>query len=891
MTTPLLTTKLYTPTIRPELLPRPRLIERLNAGLHRKLTLISAPAGFGKTALVTEWFHGADRPFTWLFLDEGDNDPVRFFTYLVATLQKIDGDLGQATQSLLRSSGSPQLPPIEALVTTLINDIVTTPTPFVLVLDDYHLIRTYLIHDALAFLLNHQPPQMHLVIVTRQDPPLPLPRLRVRGQVTEVRADDLRFTVKEAATFLNQALGMTLDVETVTALEARTEGWIAGLQLAALSMRGRTDVANFVQTFSGSHRHVIDYLAEEVLAQQPDEIRDFLRQTGILDRLTAPLCDAVTGRDDSDELLRRLEQANLFLVPFDDRREWYRYHHLLAEFLRTQLEPQCQAALHRKAAHWFEAHDFLPEAVKHTLGYATASGDMGEAARIVARAAPHVLQNGSLTTLLGWLDALPDDVVQTDSELGTYKGWILFLTGQVEAAEHYASLAENSLSTNADSLCRGRLLGLRSFLASNRGDDAKALQLAKKALKLLGRADLFFRSGVMSAFGDAQAALGDFKGAAQTYHEVIRIGQQTGNYLAASYAVVSLTTLFHLQGKLREAVALCQRTVDQYVDARGKPLPSAGMIYLQLVLMDYELNNLDQASRHLRITLELCQQLAMPELILAAKLLQAQLQYVRGEAEAALATLGEAREIASQAEQYEVYEIAAIEAYLHLKQGNLLAAERWAETAGFSLTGPPDPRHTMSYFVYIHLLLAQNRLKEAQTQLARLEKFTRLGGYYGLLIPIHVLQAITQQALGHKRRALDYLKKAIKYASPGGYARAFLDEGPVVAELLAKAHVHLDVPAEQEFVSRLLAAFDISEYESPRALLPHPRTQPLLEPLSERELEVLRVVARGLSNREVAENLFIATGTVRKHLEHIYGKLNVHSRTQAVARARELNLL
>ena len=891
MVTSLLATKLYIPPPRPNLVSRPRLIERLDEGLHlgHRLTLVSAPAGFGKTTLVSEWLHGADRPFTWLSLDEGDNDPVRFLTYLVAALQKIDGDIGQAVETLLRS---PQLPPVESLVTTLINDVAITPTPFALVLDDYQLINAVPIHDALAFLLDRQATQMHLVIVTRKDPPLPLPRLRVRGQVTEVGADDLRFTVEEAAAFLNQALGLTLDTEMVATLETRTEGWIAGLQLAALSMRGQEDVAGFVSAFSGSNRHVIDYLADEVLAQQPEEMRDFLRQTAILDRLTAPLCDAVTGRGDGDVLLTQLEQTNLFLIPLDDRREWCRYHRLFADFLRTQLEPQRQATLHQKAARWFEEHDLLPEAVEHALAYATASGDMDEAARVIALVAPQVLQNGSFTTLLGWLDALPDYAVRASSELAIYKGWILFLTGQLEAADHYASLAETGLPAGGDRLCRGRLIGLRSFLVGHRGDDAKALRLAKKALKLMGKADPFFRSVIMSGLGDIQQTLGDLEGAAQTYREVVDVGQQLGNYLAASYALVSLAEQLNAQGRLREAVALCQRAVDQYVDARGKPLPSSGVIYLELGLLDYESNDLDRASQHLDIGMALCQQLALTAYILEAKELQALIQYARGETEAALATLFEAQDIASQVEYYGYTdEIAAMQADLHLKQGNLIAAERWAETVNLSLIEPPDPGYEMSYLTYIHLLLAQSRLKEARSQLARLERFTRLGGYYGPLITVHVLQAITQQALGHERKALDYIRKALSYASPEGYYRAFLDEGPTVAELLRKVRPAVSGTTTVAFVDRLFDAFQKEYPESTSIPDSSSVPQPLVEPLSERELQVLRLVATGLSNREIGEKLFIATSTVRKHLENIYGKLDVHSRTQAVSRARELNLL
>jgi LuxR family maltose regulon positive regulatory protein len=453
VTIPLLTTKFYIPTLCPNLVPRLPLVERLDQGLQHghRLALISAPAGFGKTTLVTEWLYSkapniSSRSIAWLALDEGDNDPARFFTYLIAALQQIDEHIGLAAQSLL---GAPQLPSFEALTTLIINDIEAT-SPFVLVLDDYHLIHTALIHEVLAFLVEHQPPQMHLCLVTREDPPFALPRLRVRGQITEIRAHDLRFTVQEAATFLNQVLNLVLDADSVAALETRTEGWVAGLQMAALSMQSRDDPAGFIAAFSGSNRHIIDYLADEVLNQQPSEIRDFFRQTSILERLNAPLCDALTERENSDKVLKQLEQANLFIVPLDDQRKWYRYHQLFADFLRTELVPEQAARLHLRAARWFETQDLLPEAVNHILAYAAATGDTLEAVQMITQAGNRALSDGAVITLLSWLDALPDEIVRASSWLAAYKAWCLLMTGQPDlvsrragALPRHAALRQN----------------------------------------------------------------------------------------------------------------------------------------------------------------------------------------------------------------------------------------------------------------------------------------------------------------------------------------------------------------------------------------------------------------------------------------------------------------
>jgi LuxR family maltose regulon positive regulatory protein len=779
MSAPLLTTKLYTPPPRPNLVPRSRLIEQMDEGLRRgtKLTLVSAPAGFGKTTLVTEWLYSrnrsiSSRPVAWLSLDEGDNDPVRFFTYLIAALRQIDGSIGQATQSLL---GAPQLPPGESLTALLINDITAASTPFVLVLDDYQLIHTSAIHDVMGFLLDHQPPSMHTVIAARRDPPLPLPRLRVRDQVTEIRADDLRFSAQEITTFLNQALGLALDAEIVAALDARTEGWIAGLQLAALSMKGKAAerVADFVTAFSGSHRHIIDYLADEVLAQQSDEVRGFLRQTGVLDRLTAPLCDAVTGRDDSDTVLKQLEQANLFLVPLDDRREWYRYHRLFADFLRTELEPEYTAGLHLKAAHWFEAQNLLPEAVKHTL----ATGDRDKAVRIITLAGSQALTSGSIVTLLDWLDALPDEVIRASGELASYKAWSLFMTGQGETAESYVRSAEASLPADASNLDRGRVLSLRCPLVPAQ----EVLQIAREALDLIGEADPLSLSYTLFMLGDAQDAVGDVGGAIETFRKAHHLGQQHGSHLIAAVALGHLGLSLNTQGKRREALALCQRGIRQYVDARDRPLPVAGLIYDVLGELFYEKNGLSQAHESLQTALRLGQQSVTMPIILFSLAELARTEFAMGQEERALATIREASRQAS------------LEAHLLLRQGDVVAAERWAEQANLPLTGALDKTRRLEYEMHARLLVAQDHPEAAQRLLDNLERSAREDGRRRQLISIHILQALAAQMLGEKEKAPKVLEQTLRLAAPEDYLRAFLDEGPALVPLLR--HVRHRAPA------------------------------------------------------------------------------------------------
>jgi LuxR family maltose regulon positive regulatory protein len=886
--TPLLTTKLYVPPPRPNLVLRPRLVERLDDGLRlgHKLTLVAAPAGFGKTTLATEWLYSKGQAVSscsiaWLSLDEGDNDPARFFTYLIAALRQLDAGVCQATQSLL---GSPQMPSTESLAATLANDIGAILAPFVLVLDDYQLIHNALVHDALAFLLDHQPPHMHLLIATRTDPPLSLPRLRVRGQMTEVRADDLRFTEEEAATFLNQALGLPLEAEKIAALEARTEGWIAGLQLAALSMQGKGDVDSFIEAFSGSNRHVIDYLAEEVLTQQQEKIRDFLHQTSILDRFCASLCDAVReGSADSSAILEYLEHQNLFLVPLDDRREWYRYHRLFADFLRTELAPEQPAALHLRAAHWFEAHDLLPEAVEHALAHAAATGETGEAVRITTLAGSRALSEGSLVTLLGWLDALPDEVVRANGWLTSFKAWCLLMTGQSEVAISYIQSAEASLEHGASPMDRGRVLSLRCAIS----EAEEVLRMAPQALELIGDADPLSRTGALFILGDAQDAMGDVVGAAETFREAYHLGQKHGHQIIAAVALAHLAISINYQGRRREALAICQRGAEQYADTRGNPLPVAGLLYVVLGELAYEANDLEGALQYLQAGLELGRQSATTLVVLYSLEALAQVQYAMGQGQEAMATIQEAQALATQAGEFEWRGAgAAIEAGLWLRQGDTQAVRRWAESINLPITEPLDQTRKYEYTTYVRMLLALDRANEAQALLARLERAAREDGRHRHQLTIHIQQALAEHKLGSKAKALECLEQALQLAAPEDYARAFLDEDPVVAELLVRArHV------ASKFVGRLLAAFNVSECGSVGETPSYPRTPTLIEPLSDRELEVLRLMAADLSAPEIAEELVIAVSTVRSHIKHIYGKLDAHSRYEAVERAGELDLV
>ncbi len=888
MRTPLLTTKLYIPPPRPNLVPRSRLIERLNASVHRQLTLVSAPAGFGKTTLVAEWICDSKRSIAWLSLDEGDNDPAQFLTYLIAALRQIDGSIGGTVRQLLQS---PRLPPIQGLVTPLINDVTAANTPLTLVLDDYHHITADPVHQAVGFLLQHQPPAMHLVISTRADPPLPLAQLRGRGQVNEIRERDLRFTEDEIAAFLNHTMDLSVPPEGVRALEAHTEGWIAGLQLAAMALQEEgKDAGAFVADFNGDDRYVMDYLVAEVLQRKPQPIRDFLRQTAILDRLSAPLCDAVRGaQEDSQAMLERLEAGNVFLTPLDHRREWYRYHPLFAEFLRARLSQGERRSLHRRAARWYEAYDLTDQAIQHAL----ASGDPHIAGRLIRRAAAGVSHRGHIATVRGWLDALPDERVRADGSLATYRGWTLALTGDMALAQKYADAAEARLrQTQAPAADLGRVLALRSWISLLHDRETEAaIRLATEALEALSEDQPHWRVIALWILGEAQERTGSIGESVATFREARRIGLSLDNRLFVATVEMSLALSLNNQGRRREAVALCEQAIDRYTDEWGRPSPLAGMMLNRLGMLHYEANRLEQARGCYERGLALSQDLGPAGNPILFRGLSAPTLYAQGEMEAALRALREARQVAARTGVWDAEWYLAWEANLRLWQGDVAFVSRWAEREEMSPEDSPQYLHLDRHLTYARLLLAQGRLADARGWLARLERFAQERGLYRWLISVHVLQALAAERAGDGAVARDRLARALGAAAPEGYVRAFLDEDARVLTLLPDLrHV---APA---FVDRLLEGADVPPAQQEAVAQPPHRQRtdaraPLIEPLSERELEVLGLIAAGLRNREIADQLFIAHGTVKRHINHIYGKLDVHSRTQAIARARELGLL
>ena len=915
MTTPapILATKLYVPPPRPGVVPRPRLTGRLNEGLHRRLTLISAPAGFGKTTLISEWLAGCGRPAAWLSLDEGDNDATRFLAYLVASLRAIAADIGEGTLGALQS---PQPPPIESILAALLNEIDTVADDLVLVLDDYHVIDARPVDDALAFLLEHLPPRMHLVIVTREDPRLPLARLRGRGQLAELRVADLRFTASEAAEFLKGAMGLNLSVEDVAALETRTEGWIAGLQLAALSMRGREDVPGFIRAFAGDNRYVVDYLVEEVLQKQPERVRSFLLQTSILDRLNGPLCDAVTDQEEGNVLLGALERGNFFVVPLDDKRHWYRYHHLFADVLFAHLmaeQPDHVPTLHRRASEWYEQNGLPADAIRHAL----AAEDFERAADLVELAVPAMSRSRQEATLLGWLKALPDELLHFRPVLSVAYAGALQQSGELEGVEERLRDAERWLDTTADVHARpgapsaemvvmheeafrrlpGSIAVQRAGQALVLGDVPGTVRYARRALDLATEDDHFRRGAAAALLGLASWASGDLEAAHRSYADGMAHLQMAGYISDAVGGSIALADIRIAQGRLREAMRIYEHAL-QLATEHGDPvMRGTADMYVGMSELHRERNDLEAATQHLLRSKEQGEHTGFAQNPYRWRVAMARIQEAEGDLDGALDLLQEAERLYVSDFYPNVRPIDALKARVWVAQGRLGEALDWAHEKGLSVEDDLSYVREFEHITLARVLIDEYRndrayrsMLEGMGLLERLLQAAEEGGRTGRAIEILVLQALVHRVEGDLTAALVSLERALTLAEPEGYVRVFVDEGGPMAQLLSEAVAHGTVPG---YTGRLLAAFEAEEHRSEDEPRP-PHGQPahsLVEPLSQRELEVLRLIAKGLSNREIGERLFLAVITVKGHNRNIFRKLQVRRRTEAVARARELGLL
>ncbi len=919
----LVNTKFYIPSRRPELVTRPRLIERLNAGLNCSLTLLSAPAGFGKTTLASEWadcLPSADRPgnqtspcIAWLSLDAGDNDPAQFLAYAITALSRAKGIKASTGEKALGLVKAPKLPPVEAILTPLINEMEASTSRVLLILDDYQIIETQPVHDTILYLLEHLPAQLHLVISTREDPPLPLARLRASGQLAELRAQDLRFSASEAADFLNRAMGLDLALEDVAALEARTEGWIAGLQMAALSLQRHKDTAGFIKSFTGSHRFVLDYLIEEVLEQQPESIKNFLLQTAILDRLSGPLCDALTHQKNGQETLEMLDRSNLFIVPLDEQRQWYRYHHLFADLLREQLR-NTQAAqllsLHEQASKWHEKNGYAGEAINHALS----CRDFERAADLIEGHADALWAGGEHTRLRRFLDRLPDKLVISRPHLCIYHAWYLFASGQPEAAERILQAAEAQLVSGSNLApatrqkgsgtgeipgivkLRGRAAAIRAFMHSYTGEVAGIIKHARQALVDLPEDDLTWRAITAIVSGNAHGFTGDLKAAYQARLEALRACEATGDIYYVMLAGLEVAITLRALGQLPEAIKMCQEQLAR-ADEHGLAVTSlAGLLRVIWGEALVEMNDLDQAIWQAHKGFELLDRSGDLAMVGWGYICMLRILFSKGEWSEAEKTIRKTEKIArtSNLPPWVAKQLSAWKARLWLEQGKLAAASQWAEDHSLDAGITQIPQHEIDYFLlydYIMLariLLAQERYKEATRVLQHLLKTAEAGCRTARMIEILNLLALAFQGMEDDQGALERLRRSLRLAEPAGFVRCFVDEGPKMARLLLMAGSN---GFELEYVRRLLAAFPTADQGHVRTVGKQPFQHEYIEMLSERELEVLPLIAEGLTNQEIASRLYLSLNTVKVHTRNIYGKLGVNNRTQAVSRARALGIL
>jgi LuxR family maltose regulon positive regulatory protein len=907
MPTTLLATKLHRPRPTSKLVVRPRLTQRLDKGLQNghRLFLVVAPAGYGKTTLMTDWLDRTALPSAWLSLDEADNDPFRFFTYLVAALQET---LGPELAHPLPEAFPMTPQSAEAHVHPLINDLTAVDRPIVLALDDYHVITDGLVQEAMVLLLRRAPPNLHLVVLTRADPPFPLPRLRVRERMTEIRDRDLRFTPEEMTAFLNSLHRLNLDAEQIGALESRTEGWAAGVQLAALSLQGLSaeHAAEFIRAFSGSHHYIVDYLLEEVLSRQPDPVHEFLLQTSILERMCAPLCDASIGNPEiresalgdrptrlpvhqypSQSILETLERSNLFLVPLDEERCWYRYHHLFVDVLRGMLrsawQPDQIAGLHGRASEWYGQNGFVAEAVHHAL----LAGNHARAAEIVEENAWSMVRRAELTILKEWIEALPGHSVSARPWLRIYYAWALFFS-ESEAAEAQLQAVEQHLQagdgTALPAEMQGHIAAVRAWIAYMRGDSDRAAQLSRQALAACPQMDPAVRSGLMAIWADGCLAQNDLLGCARAFDEAVDLARSSGNIMLEVVSRTSLGSLKRAMGHLREAEAIYQEALQT---ATRNKSPVAGQAYACLAHVYREWNDLASARLYAEKLIESSAMWGLVDGVACGHLYLAMVLQEQGDIPGANRAIAEAGQVMHHhpLEIRSTPWLGATRARLWLAQGKLDDARHWAETRGLSAEGEFDLAHEVEYVTLARLLLAEGRVDEATRLLSRIQNAVESTGRHGNLVGVLVLAAVALDMRADTASALAVLERAACLGRPEGYVRAFLDGGKPIETLLKIAITQWKDRDLLAYARKLLTAF--AGEGAPHAAGEAP--QPAI--LSERELEVLRLMAAGRSNKEIANELVIAIGTAKRHTANIFDKLDVRNRTEAVTRARQLGLL
>src|SRR5215472_11170718 len=904
----LVATKFHVP--RAGFVPRPRLLARLSQGIGSGLTVVSTPAGFGKTTMLGDWARRSRMPAAWLSLDAADNDPARFWRYVAAALDRVRPGTDAPVTALLLGR---QQPPLEAVATAVINELsVPGEGGVALVLDDYHLVQAPPVHDSIAFLLDRLPPGLRLVLSSRADPPLPLARLRGRGQLAELRAADLRFTLAETAAFLREVTDLDLPAASVAILQERTEGWAAGVQLAALALRGHADPAGFIATFAGSHRYVLDYLTEEVLAGQPPQILRFLLETSVLDRLCGPLCDAVTGRTGSQALLEELDRANLFVVPLDEMRHWWRYHHLFADLLRARLEraqPQRVPGLHRAAAGWREQYGSADDAVRHAL----AAGETGWAARLVERHVEALVRRSEGATLDRWLSALPAASVCSRPRLCLAQAAAAALASRPEAVEPLLIDAERAFTASGDEPHEpsvGRTLSvlanvpaaiafMRADVARLRGDAARAVACDRQALAHLGEEDWLLRSLITWNLAAADWLRGRLAQAEHTLAEVAAERPAAGQVFLAMLVCYDLGQVQRAQGCLGAALCTYRQALQTAREA-GQRLPLAGMAHVGLAEVLYERGELAAAHEHAAEGVALCRHLAPAQPLATGYAMLARIRQAQGDAAGALDAIGQAERVELSPSVVSLFNpVPAWRARLLLARGEVVAAARWAGGRGLEAGDEPSYPREREYLALARVLLAEHAPARALGLLDRLHAQAAAQQRTGSLIEVKALRALALADGGDPAAASASLAEALALAAPEGYVRVFADEGAPMAGLLGRlaaaqrtGRVVFPAAVPQRYLERLMRAFQPAAHAgaAPSAIGDTERAG-LAESLSGRELEVLRLLAAGRSNQQIADELVVTLATVKKHVGHILGKLAAANRTQAVARARVLGLL
>lgn len=913
---PLIRTKLHLPYIRPGLVPRPRLQEQFTRGISVPLTLITAPAGFGKTTLAVSCVADCGKFAAWLSLDKEENQVERFLAYLIAALQQTDPAIGSEAAPLL-TAGQPALP--EAVLTGIINDLETSGREIILVLDDFQFITGQAVHETVSFLLDHCPKTFHLVITSRSDPPLRLARLRARGQMVEIRATDLRFTEAEAAQFLNEAMGLHLDPGSIAILEERTEGWIAGLQMAALSMRDRADIQGFIEVFSGTNRYILDYLLEEVLANQPQDIQNFLLSTSILERFTAPLCDAVLTNDiasqivDKDReidsepytlhrassILEYLDGANLFLVSLDDRRVWYRYHHLFSDLLRSRLThspyQQCKKVLHARASAWYATNGFPEEAIHHAM----AAGDHLEAARLVETIAENVWLAGRYTSLLSWIEALPSELVNSRPWLCIWNAWAYTQIGDHGAISRWIEAAELSPGhePQGSQVLKNEIAALKVFLTSFTKDYIQAIKIAEDYLKgpplKHKNASHFIRCNLLHILSSMYFATGQLLKAEQTCQETIGLANELGFTLRYLHAVNKLILIYQEKGSLVSAYRILEEVQARLQEKGTSNYFAAAQLRFRKIEILYQWNRLDEAQSLVDLFHEQQWILEIPYLMVDFCNLKAYGFLIRKDYAGAQAALDEAAALARKSYIWEglTRPTGALQVKLWLHKGEAAQAAAWAAEQAENLLDVNSISNEARALGRARILLAQNMYQEAIVILDREAESAKADGRKGRLIEIYLLRALTFQQAGELAQAGMDVESALALAVPEGYARVFLDEGYPMQKLLAVWAAHAGASPMKTFAIQLHSQFDAVPGKVPRKQESISPNNNLVEPLSRRELEVLTLMALGKTNQEIARQFIVSPGTVKAQTASIYRKLDVANRTEAVTRARQLGIL